>query len=316
MSIETQERARQLVLRLGGHWHGHYGLCRCPAHADTRPSLRIAGGQTNILVHCFAGCRRGEILRALRDFETGPSPSNPSAIAEPRPTISLWTMQRIWGEGRAVEGTCAETYLRRRGIAGRSPALRFHPRLFAGPRKNGVSFPGLMAAISNDEGLIAIQRTFLSPDGQKAPIDGPRRTIGSPGIGAVRLSEPRNGVLGLAEGTETALSAQALFDIPTWATCGTENFAKVAIPESVSDLWLFLDNGRGGDRAECLVHERTSLQARIHVRRPPHDFGDWNDVHLAGERERRAGKGRAAGQVTGRKQETHPWRSNSSPSAS
>ena len=30
------QRLVNLVAALGGQWHGHSAVCRCPAHADTR----------------------------------------------------------------------------------------------------------------------------------------------------------------------------------------------------------------------------------------------------------------------------------------
>ena len=53
-----------IVGALGGTWSGLVAMCRCPAHADTDPSLSIRQGDRSILVTCFAGCRREDVLRA------------------------------------------------------------------------------------------------------------------------------------------------------------------------------------------------------------------------------------------------------------
>jgi hypothetical protein len=37
----------------------------CPAHPDSRPSLSITEIEDRILLHCFAGCRIEDIVRAL-----------------------------------------------------------------------------------------------------------------------------------------------------------------------------------------------------------------------------------------------------------
>jgi hypothetical protein len=38
---------------------------RCPAHADSDPSLSVSEGSTCIIMHCFAGCDFVEIVRAI-----------------------------------------------------------------------------------------------------------------------------------------------------------------------------------------------------------------------------------------------------------
>ena len=38
---------------------------RCPAHADTSPSLRVTDADGKILLHCFAGCEPHAICSAL-----------------------------------------------------------------------------------------------------------------------------------------------------------------------------------------------------------------------------------------------------------
>jgi hypothetical protein len=48
---------------------------RCPAHPDRRPSLSVVAGTCGWpLLHCFAGCTREEILRALA-LDDPPSPT-------------------------------------------------------------------------------------------------------------------------------------------------------------------------------------------------------------------------------------------------
>ena len=109
----------------------------------------------------------------------------------------------------------------------------------------------MLAAVRTDLGVIAVHRTFLDPaEARLADFERPKRALGSLQNGDVRLTAPRDGRLGLAEGIETALSAMQMFGVPCWATLGNERFGLVAIPESVRELHLFVDNDRGGDLAE------------------------------------------------------------------
>src|SRR3546814_6337952 len=80
--------------------------------------------------------------------------------------------------------------------------------------KGAVRFlPALVAAVRNDAGILALNRTFLDPDSDRlASFEQPKRSLGSPGSGAVRLAYPRDGRLGLAEGNESALSAMQMLD--------------------------------------------------------------------------------------------------------
>jgi len=83
--------------------------------------------------------------------------------------------------------------------------------------------------------------------------------------------------LGLAEGIETALSATSLFDLPCWATLGTERFSRIELPPSVEEIVLFLDNDAGGKRAEKLAREHFGRRV-VEAHYPPCLGDDWNDV--------------------------------------
>ena len=66
--------ARVITEALGGKWQGRYGLCRCPAHADGNPSLKISDSDTRgIDVHCFAGCDWKDIKNELGDKACWPA---------------------------------------------------------------------------------------------------------------------------------------------------------------------------------------------------------------------------------------------------
>ena len=106
----------------------------------------------------------------------------------------------------------------------------------------------------------------------------PKRALGQLGAGAVRLSEPIEGRLGLAEGSESALSAQTLFGIPCWATLGNERFGIVAIPESITELHLFVDADKGGELALKRGIEAYTRQGRTIIpHKPDRPDNDWND---------------------------------------
>ena len=124
--------------------------------------------------------------------------------------------------------------------------------------------------------FVAVQTTFLTRHGTKAPVASPRITTGMLGAGAVRFAKPDD-VLGLAEGIETALSAQQLTGIPTWACLGATRMHRVVIPEHIRELHLFGDNDDAGrdavNRAAYQNRER-----RVVLRFPPDTCNDWNDL--------------------------------------
>src|SRR3546814_5050898 len=58
----------------------------------------------------------------------------------------------------------------------------------------------MLAAVTDDSGLVAVHRTFLDRKGRRArDLQHPRRLLGHPRTGAVRLA-PATDTLGIAEG--------------------------------------------------------------------------------------------------------------------
>lgn len=275
-----EQEARALVERLGGRWLPRGGMCRCPAHDDRTPSLSVRVGRARLLLHCFAGCRAADILRALGSaglIDPGPVGSPDLGREPPAVALSSRAALRVWGRGRAILGTLAERYLAARGLGADSTELRYHPRTPHGPRPFTQFRPAMIAAVRDDSGIVAVHRTFIEPRRPRlAELASPRCGLGRFGRGAVRLGGTASR-LGLAEGIETALSASVLFGVPCWAALGTERLALVALPEAVTELLLFLDNDAGGRRAEALAREAFAhLPIESHYPQRPGD--DWNDV--------------------------------------
>ena len=279
-----ERTARQICEKFSGYWKNDKGMCCCPAHDDNTPSLGVSIGRSAILFHCFAGCPQKDVLAALerqgvsaRSLFCGGSASISSA--PPKEIKPSANAQRLWRQARRLSGSIAQTYLQRRLINITSPDLRFLERTPLGPKGHVRFLPAMLAAVRTDADIMAIHRTFLRPDGSsKAKFKKPKRALGSLGTGAVRLYPPDDGVLGLAEGTESAISATQLTGIPTWATLGNERFGIVTIPESVRFLYLFVDHDAGGDLAEAKAHEHFQMPGRSIIARRPYRRGDdWND---------------------------------------
>lgn len=259
-------------------------MCCCPSHDDNTPSLGVSIGTRAILFHCFAGCSQVEVLEALARqgippaalFNGSSQPIPPKSPTIDKPSANAL---RLWKMALRVSGSLAERYLKGRHIDIASSELRYLARTPFGPKSHVRFLPAILAAVRTDMGIIAIQRTFLDPrTATQANFKNPKRALGTPGIGTVRLFLPRNGILGLAEGSESALSATILKDIPCWATLGNERFGIVTIPESVRELYLFVDNDAGGDLAEAKARAHFAMPGRsIYRLSPPNPGDDWND---------------------------------------
>jgi putative DNA primase/helicase len=276
-------RGRELAEALGGHWAHGKGMGRCPAHDDRTPSLGLRLGSRALLLHCFAGCATADVLAALARrgiatrslFDGNAEEFRPTSTPE-GPDVNA---VRLWRNSAPVCGTAADRYLSSRAIGCRSTELRYLEKTPLGPRGRASFQPALVAALRTDAGVIAIQRTFLTPTATLADMESPKRGLGRYGVASVRLHAPISGRLGLAEGIESALSAYSLRKIPCWATLGNERFGLVSIPDSVTELHLFLDADAGGNLAEARGRARHERPGRtIVAHRPDAPFNDWNDA--------------------------------------
>lgn len=261
-----------IVGALGGTWSGHVAMCRCPAHADSDPSLSIRQGDRGILVTCFAGCSREDVLRELRRVRPGQHYALPDPARAPRPA----NVERIWDQAVDVRGTLAERYLARRNLLlPPPPDIRFHPRSPYLPKPKTAFLPALLVAVREVGKLVAIQRIFL--DSESA--DYTRKVmLGTPLSGAWR-GRAGGATLAIAEGFETADAFTRLNDIPCWASLGARRLDQLVIPTSVTTLFIAEDNDPEGRRAAVQAQEEYARDG-LDIRRfpPPPKFKDWAKV--------------------------------------
>jgi putative DNA primase/helicase len=283
LSTGIMTDAATVARALGGKRNGEGFLCHCPVpshgkrRGDLNPSLSVRDGDSALLVHCFGGCDRLDVLDTLRRRGLIDVRDN---LHSPHRTLATLVPNNpdpaalaIWKAALSAEGSIVETYLRSRNIA-----LRLPPSLRCGlvTRLDRYSMPAMVAAVQGPTGKItAIQTTLLTRAGSKATVAVPRIAIGPLGAGAIRFGSPR-AVLGLAEGIETALSAQQLTGVPTWACLGASRMHRIAIPDHVRELHLFGDNDcPGRDAVERAAFE--NRERRVVLRFPPDNHKDWND---------------------------------------
>lgn len=197
-------------------------------------------------------------------------------------------MRQVWSMGRPVTAECpVGLYLARRGIILDTypKALRYVPSL----RYGHEAHPAMLAQVVSPDGAMAvnIHRTWLTEDGQKAPVEPCRKMMEGdvPPGSAIRLFSP-GPILGIAEGIETAFRASAKFGIPVWSLIAEGNLQKFRPPEEVTELWVFGDNDRHfvGQAASYIVArdiarqcERDKREMRVKVAIPD-SAKDWADV--------------------------------------
>jgi len=183
-----------------------------------------------------------EMTQAIRAHlgETQEAPGTPAA--------DLGAARRragaLWQTGVPIFGDEAEQYLIGRGIrAPYSPALRFCRSAPVTGHPSKRNLPAMLALVMDADGRPCnVHRTYLE-NGQKAHMPSPRKMMSGtvPEGSAIRLFE-HSGVLGVAEGIETALRVESRFKIPCWSLIDAEKLRRFVVPEGLRELHIFGDN--------------------------------------------------------------------------
>lgn len=196
-------------------------------------------------------------------------------------------MNDLWTSAQALHpADMAVSYLGHRGVyLDTLPScLRFTRDCY---RPDGLYGPAMLALVKGADGkAVNIHRTFLGPNG-KADMDNPRALMQGehPEGSAVRLCEFTGGLIGIAEGIETALAAAQRFGVPTWAALNANRLAGWIPPEGTTGVIVFGDcdgSYTGQAAAYALAHRiKVRLGLSVEVRIPEAMGKDWADADAA-----------------------------------
>jgi Toprim domain len=242
-----------------------------------------ATGEHGDLLDLIAVARRLPSLRhaltEARQFLSLPA-ELPHPPPEPVPSDKTCAARRLFGMGRPIAGTLAETYLLHRGIAqlDRCPSLRFHPHCYYREGTSQEKRQALLAAITDLAGRITgVQRTWLEPTGRgKAAVATPRRTLGRQLGNAVRFGSVDEVMLA-GEGIETVLSLKTVLPgLPMLAALSASNLGGLLLPPELKRLYVARDRDPAGEAAfQRLARRAAGLGLMVRPLDPI--AGDFND---------------------------------------
>lgn len=232
------------------------------------------------LIHYATGLADGALFEEaarLARMDVVPA-RRPPANHPARPRDHTLEVARILDGCQPLAGSLAETYLGSRGLQDPgSPDLLFHPDLTDFDTKRGWS--GMVAVVRDGAGAPTggIHRTFLLDDGSaKAPAG--KKMLNAVAGGSVRLTPlPVDGHLGIAEGIETALSAQMIFGVPTWAALSADGLRRWQWPRGVGRVTIFADAGDAGRQAAAALVDRLTVANLPNRIVTPLHGDDFND---------------------------------------
>lgn len=191
----------------------------------------------------------------------------------------------LWANTKVVTNADpVSLYLRRRGLAGPVPeCLRLHPRLTYWDGSDCGAWPAMIAPLIRPDGVVlALHRTYLTAYGSKAPVPTVKKLTGAAGplAGAcIPLHDPQHGVIGIAEGIETAQAAHLASGLPTVAAYCAGNLAAYTWPPGVRRIVVFADaDPAGAAAAQSLKARAMRAGLSVAVMTPTTPGADWCDV--------------------------------------
>ncbi len=207
--------------------------------------------------------------RELRRFLDGDQPAAPintrhvvppiAPVQEERRRPSRDVLMKLWDAAMPLTHDRAEPvrrYFARRGLRGLDLAqlqsLRCHPDLVyteSETRKRVGRFPALLGFVVDVSGeLVALHRTYLTDDGEKAPVKPVKKLLNAEGAtasgGCVRLQavETVGPILCTCEGLENGLTALVRNPhLPFWPATSAPLLGALMLPPQVRHLVIWGD---------------------------------------------------------------------------
>lgn len=178
-------------------------------------------------------------------------------------------------------------------------------------------FQAMVARARSGDGTpITLHRTYLTPDGRKAPFENVKKQmkgIRKLGGAAIRLVEvPGSRVLGVTEGIETGLAVATgyRYRINVWSMLNCVNLGLADIPlDDFDEIIIFADHDRidaknnfrpGEHHARILMKRLSEAGKKVTLKLPKEEGTDFADVWIAVQGEKVEGNDQTVEQVSPR----------------
>jgi putative DNA primase/helicase len=291
------------------------GICNtCGAHRDGFALLSWANGwsfrETLEAVAREAGIKSDEDSKVRKSTPRAPrAPKVDPQVQAQQHQEALAARSRlakVYFGSMPLDAPAAEparAYLRNRGLTSWPPMLRMHPGLRWTSKDGEIlgTFPTLISLVCDEQGRgVTLHRTYLTPDGTKAPVPEPKKLMPLPGDmsmhgASIQLCAPRGTALGIAEGLETAMAVSMATGLPCWAAVSSTLMPHWRPPNGIQKVLVFADKDRptdlhpegvGVEAARQLVQALQALGRRATMYVPASDIPegaksvDWLDEYL------------------------------------
>jgi putative DNA primase/helicase len=277
---------------------GKHHPCPCTGEGEDRFRFANRNGKGSFFCGCNDGRSDGFQLLKCKfgmDFKAAAEAvekiigkaTDDDEESKKSPEVALRALKSIQSKLAPV-GKEVGNYLRNRGFYTQEipSTLREAKLNYAlGPIQVTGYHHAMVAKFVTKDGKPCTFHVTYVEDGQKAKHSR-QRVIATPTCsmagGAVRLFPIHEGILGIAEGIETAMAARAIYNVPTWASLNAAMMEAFEPPEEVTKLVIFADNDKnyaGHKAAYALAHRLAMKRSNIDVDvvlplLPGEDFND------------------------------------------
>jgi putative DNA primase/helicase len=274
----------------GKHLRNKHGACPACGGKDRFRFDDKDGRGTWYCSHCGSGDGFGllrqtfgwDFRRAAQEVDRIVGTVQAGAISKERSEESkLQALRAAWKSSRPVtKGDPVWLYLNRRvGIEVVPADIRLHPGM---AHSDGGTYPVMLSTMRYPDGSAAsIHRTYLTADGQKAPVVEVKKFMpGKPlQTASIRLGAAGERI-GIAEGIETALAASRRFGVPVWAATNAVLLEAWTPPHGVKEVLIAGDNDpsyTGQSAAFALARRLVRDGYAVEIQIPTREGADWAD---------------------------------------
>lgn len=202
----------------------------------------------------------------------------------------LLNFKKIWEESEPIApNDPVDQYFKNRNInLNLFPStIRYHRNMDYYENKTLIAYyPCMIALVTDVNGnCVSLHRTYLD-NGKKANVENPKKLMSPiyPGAttgASIKLFNPIDGRLVIAEGIETALAFNVATKISVWAAINANGMKKIKLPPHVNDVTILADNDdskTGEIAANTLAKRLLSEGCKIKILTPSQAGYDFNDL--------------------------------------